>query len=58
MGTKTLLTIEQYAALEQPGGLRYELSEGELIVTASPSLFHNEIRDEFNARLRPFVLFQ
>jgi Uma2 family endonuclease len=55
MATKTLLTIEQYAALDEPAGVRYELSEGELIVTPSPSYFHNEIRDEFNARLRAFV---
>jgi Uma2 family endonuclease len=55
MATKTLLTVEQYAALEEPGGVRYELSEGELIVTPSPSCFHNEIRDEFNTRLRAFV---
>ena len=55
MATKTLLTIEQYAALEEPGGVHYELSEGELIVTGSPSFFHNEIRDELNARLRAFV---
>ena len=55
MATKTLLTVEEYAALREPGGLRYELSEGELIVTPSPSYFHNEIRDKFNARLRAFV---
>jgi Uma2 family endonuclease len=56
MATKTLLTIEQYRALsEDPPGLRYELSDGELIVTPSSSYFHNEIRDEFNGRLRTFV---
>ncbi len=55
MATKTLLTVEQYAALEEPEGARYELSEGELIVTPSASHFHNAIRDEFNGRLRAFV---
>jgi Uma2 family endonuclease len=55
MTTKTLLTVEDYAALDEPEGVRYELSEGELIVTPSASAFHNDIRDEFNARLRPFV---
>jgi Uma2 family endonuclease len=55
MGTKTLLTAEQYAALDEPAGLRYELSEGELIVTPSPVLFHNDIRDEIGFRLREFV---
>jgi Uma2 family endonuclease len=55
MATKTLLTVADYAALDEPEGVRYELSEGELIVTPSPNLFHNEMRDEFNARLRAFV---
>jgi hypothetical protein len=36
MGTKTLITAGQYAALDEPAGFRYELSEGELIVTPSP----------------------
>jgi Uma2 family endonuclease len=58
MATKTLLTVEEYAALEEPEGVRYELSEGELIVTPSSSFFHNEIRDELNARLRAFVKSQ
>jgi hypothetical protein len=35
--------------------MRYELSEGELIVTPSTSYFHNEIRRHFNTRLRAFV---
>jgi len=28
MGTKTLITAEQYAALDEPAGLRYELRRG------------------------------
>jgi Uma2 family endonuclease len=55
MATKTLLTIEQYAALDEPVGVRYELSQGDLIVTPSASYFHNDIRDRFNARLRAFL---
>ena len=55
MTTKTLLTVEEYAVLDEPEGVRYELSEGELIVTPSPNFFHNRSRDEFNARLRAFV---
>jgi len=55
MATKTLLTVDDYLALEEPVGVRYELSEGELIVTPSPNLFHNELRDELNAQLRAFV---
>ena len=58
MATKTLLSVEEYAALREPEGVRYELSAGELIVTPSPSYFHNEIRDELNARLRAFVKSQ
>jgi Uma2 family endonuclease len=55
MATKTLLSIEQYAALDEPVGVRYELSEGELIVTPSANFFHNDIRDRLNARLRAFL---
>jgi Uma2 family endonuclease len=55
MATKTLISAEEYAALQEPEGVRYELSGGELVVTPSPSYFHNEIRDELNARLRAFV---
>jgi Uma2 family endonuclease len=55
MATKTLLTINDYLALEEPVGVRYELSAGELIVTPSANYFHNDIRDELNSRLRSFV---
>ena len=55
MATKTLLTIEQYAALDEPVGVRYELSEGDLIVTPSANFFHNNIRDRLNARMRTFL---
>src|SRR5690348_3830527 len=55
MTAKALLRVEDYAALDEPEGVRYELSEGELIVTPSPNYFHNKIRDEFNALLRAFV---
>jgi Uma2 family endonuclease len=55
MATKTLVSAKDYAALQEPEGMRYELSEGELIVTPSASFFHNEIRDYLNARLRAFV---
>lgn len=55
MGTKTPLTVGDYAALDEPEGVRYELSEGELIVTPSSSAFHNEIRDDFNVQLRGFA---
>jgi Uma2 family endonuclease len=35
VATKTLLTIEQYNALDEPVGVRYELDRGELIVSPS-----------------------
>ncbi len=55
MAGKTLLTVEQYAALDEPPGVRYELSNGELIVTPSATHFHNVTRDEFSGCLRAFV---
>lgn len=55
MATKTLLTVEQFAALKEPACTRYELSEGELIVTPSPNYAHNRIRDFINAKLRDFA---
>lgn len=55
MATRTLLTVEDYAALQEPEGVRWELSEGELIVTPSANYFHNEIRDRFNALMNSFV---
>ncbi len=55
MGVKTQLTIDDYLKLEEPPCTRYELSRGELIVTPSPNYYHNDIRDELNARLRAFV---
>jgi Uma2 family endonuclease len=55
MATKTLLTIADYAALDEPEGVRYELSEGDLIVTPSANFYHNKIRDRLNPRLAAFV---
>jgi Uma2 family endonuclease len=51
MATKTLLTVADYAALDETEGLRYELSEGELIVTPSANYYHNRIRDRLNRLL-------
>jgi Uma2 family endonuclease len=55
MATKTMVTVADYIALEEPACTRYELSEGELIVTPSASLFHNILRDDLNATLKAFV---
>ena len=51
MATKTLLTIEQYSALDEPVGVRYELDRGDLIVTPSPVPMHNIICGELYGRL-------
>lgn len=56
MTTKTLMSIEEYDALPEKEGVKYELSEGELItVAASPRLFHNRVRDRLGRRLAIFV---
>lgn len=55
MASKILLTVQDYVAIDEPAGVRHELSEGELIVSPSSSAFHNRIRDQFNARLSAFV---
>ena len=53
MATKTFISIEEYDALpETENGVEYELSEGELIVLASPTLFHNRMRDDLLVRFR------
>ncbi len=55
MATKTLLTVKDYAALGEPDGVRYELSNGELIVTPSASHFHNRILLRMTARLQAYL---
>ena len=56
MATKTLMTIEQYDALPDKEGVKYELDAGVLItVLASPSLFHNMIRDRLGMKLYAFA---
>lgn len=54
MATKSLLTVREYAALQEPVGVRHELSNGELIVTPSSSHVHNKIRDRLTAKLDAF----
>jgi Uma2 family endonuclease len=56
MATRTLISLEEYEALpETENGFEYELSNGELIVLASPTLFHNRMRDDILERLRVFL---
>ena len=56
METRILMTIEQYDALPEREGVKYELNEGELLaVSPSPRLVHNRVRDEIGFRLRELV---
>jgi len=56
MATRTLMSIEQYDALPEKEGVKYELNEGELVtVSPSPRLVHNRVRDEIGFRLREYV---
>ena len=55
MAIRTLLTIEQYNALEDPPGVRYELDRGELFVTPSPVPRHNIISGDIYRRLYEWV---
>jgi Uma2 family endonuclease len=50
------MSIEQYDALPEKEGVKYELNEGELVtVSPSPRLVHNRVRDEIGFRLREYV---
>lgn len=51
---KTRLTWDDYAALPDDGK-RYELMEGELIVSPAPAFGHQEIVAELTAILRPYA---
>jgi Uma2 family endonuclease len=42
MGTKTLLTLEEFMALPDDG-MRHELSEGELITMPPPAFLHSQV---------------
>lgn len=51
----TLLSIEDYLEMEEPPGERYELSEGELIVSPSSTAKHNLVRDQLTTAIRYFL---
>jgi|SRR5215831_10705890 len=56
MATRTLISLEEYEALpETENGVEYELSNGELVVLASPMLFHNRMRDDILVRFHMFL---
>ena len=43
MGTKTLMSVEEFDRLVEPDDLSYELDEGELVVMTKPRPLHNRI---------------
>jgi hypothetical protein len=48
MAIRTLMSIEQYDALPEKEGVKYELNEGELVtVSPSPRLVHYRVRSTF-----------
>ena len=56
MATQTLMTIEQFAALETLDTEDYELVEGELIPLSSGTLRHTKIRDFIGYLLKVYFL--
>jgi Uma2 family endonuclease len=55
MTPKTLLSVEGFAALPDDG-MKHELNEGELIVTALPKPRHGDCQLTLGAALREFVV--
>ncbi len=57
MGAATKLSFEEFRALQETAAedLRYELDEGELILTPSPTPRHNIVRYRLRRALTDFV---
>lgn len=55
MSTTTRLTFEEFQNLPEEEGKRYELDEGELLMTPSPTFLHNRIRLRIARSLAEFV---
>jgi len=55
MGTKTLMTIEQFDQLPEKEGILYELNEGELVTIPAPVLRHDLVRQNIWNALQKFV---
>ena len=51
MSSKTLMSVAEFDVLPEREGWNVELSEGELVMTASPRAFHNTIRDNLGMSL-------
>jgi Uma2 family endonuclease len=54
MGTKTLLTVEQFEQLGETDE-RYELVDGELVMQPMPTFEHDDIRDSIVQSLREYL---
>jgi Uma2 family endonuclease len=55
MGTKTLMTLEQFLQLPDEESRRYELWQGELVEVGETILSHNWTRDELVMCVKLFV---
>ncbi len=55
MGTKTLLTVEQFDQLVEPDELGYELDEGQLVVMTKPRPLHNRIVLRLTLELQKYL---
>ncbi len=55
MSTRTLLTLAQFDALPRVEPKKYELSEGELVMTASPRPLHGIVREKLGKSLIIFA---
>jgi Uma2 family endonuclease len=55
MSATTHLTFEEFQNLPEEEGKRYELDEGELLMTPSPTFLHNRIRFRIARSLAEFV---
>jgi len=57
MGTTTRISFEEFQKAQgaAPEGVRYELNEGELVVTPSPTPQHNVVRYRLRRALTDFV---
>jgi len=55
---KTVMTVEEFDALPEQSGVRYELIEGELYVLASPMYYHQDICTRFLLKLGAYAQAQ
>ncbi len=56
MGTKTLMTIEQFLQLPDEESRRYELWQGELIDVGETIFDHNWVRETLRFSIKQFLL--